>query len=133
MSTAENPHFCIHHTGSETRIRRLLGVTRFEPLPLVDHDALAVYHDRLAESLVFPFAAEHCELDGPERRVTVDRLLRPTGEHADLDAGLMCQARQNGRRIEVPLAEIRVEFDQRNCQLIEDYWYWFWNWRTPQF
>lgn len=128
MSTAENPLIHWNLTGSESRIRRILDVAPFHSLPEVNHDALRAYYLRLLRRMSFPFKAEHIELTGPERHVIVLRLVDPAQHTSTLDSGLLCEARQEDRLVQVPLAELKVDADDRNYQLIEDYWYWFWNW-----
>jgi len=41
--------------------------------------------------------------------------------------GLLCEARAEGRLIEVPLAECEAKKGSPNRQLLKDYSYWFWN------
>lgn len=129
MSTAENPLVHWNLTGSESRIRRILEVAPFQSLPDVDHDGLQAYYQTLLKRMSFPFEAEQIELVGPERNVTVLRLVDPAWQVSDLDSGLLCEARQGDQIVRVPLAELKVDPGHRNYQLIEDYWYWFWNWR----
>jgi len=43
--------------------------------------------------------------------------------------GLFCKGKQGRRKIETPLAEVRVKQKGKNKQLIDDYNMWFWNFR----
>jgi hypothetical protein len=133
MSTVEDPLLYWQIAGSESRVRKVLDLPAYQSLPKVDHCALRAYYRQLERRLVFPFAAEYSELNEPDRQVIVLALLDPFRHPTDLDAGLLCEVRRDGRLLRIPLAEVKVDPRHANCQLIEDYWYWFWNWhREPR-
>ena len=71
-------------------------------------------------------------LRGNGRIVALDILLYDPGDPED-DAwademyGLLCEARAEGRLIDVPLGECEARKGSPNRQLLKDYSYWFWN------
>jgi hypothetical protein len=116
----------------DDRIRAILGLTTDDPLPDVDDQSLRRYHRHLAAHLSFPFEASYSRETGPMQdttfAVTVVGLLDP--DDCDETYGLLCEARQGRRLLEVPLGEIEVKKKgDANRRLVEDYSYWFWNWR----
>jgi hypothetical protein len=116
----------------EDRIRAVLGVSD-GLLPEVGNETLQSYCEYLTTHLSFPFQARHPEpTDLHEetiRIVTVVGILDPTKNLGCDSLGIVCIARQGRQTVELSLADLEVEEDDPNHQLIEDYWYWFWNWR----
>lgn len=117
----------------EDRIRAALGLRRRGELPGVGKETLRRYYDHLTANLSFPFGARYPEPVGLHeeiiRTVTVVGLLRPA-KNLDCECpGLVCKAHRGEQRIELSLADLEVDADDPNHELIEDYWYWFWNWR----
>jgi len=116
----------------EGRILAALGLLR-GPLPHAVTKWLIRYCDYLAAHLCLPFEARCPEETGVLRPwtsiVTVVALLSPADHPAQDGAGLKCKATRAGEATEIPLADLEVENDHPNAQLIEDYWYWFWNWQ----
>ncbi len=117
----------------DDRIRAVFGLTSDDPLPDVDFDSLLAYHQHLSESLCFPFEAEYSHETGPfqitTRHVTVTRLGEAEEPWVDDMYGLICQAREGRRRIDVPLCDLEVKKRNPNRRLVVDYSYWFSNWR----
>jgi hypothetical protein len=56
-------------------------------------------------------------------------LLNPEEHEGHEEHGILCRVLYGTEQIEVPLANVEVNEDSINFQLVEDYWYWFWNWR----
>jgi hypothetical protein len=115
----------------DDRVRIALGLTSDDPLSDVDSETLEQYHGYLAKYLSFPFPGKYSHEVGPmmdrEERITVVGLF--DADDCDETYGLICQAQQGKRRVEVPLGEVEVAEGDRNWQLLEDYKYWFWNHR----
>ena len=120
----------------EAGVRSALRLAHSAPLPRVDEDTLLDYYRYLKDALSFPFVAQVCQdtglvgkqvLDGRRHTITVLGLLNPARRRSETSAGLLCIGRKGGLVLEVPLAELEVEADDRNHRLLEDYWYWFWN------
>ena len=116
----------------EDRIRGALGVSD-GPLPEVGNETLQSYYDYLTTHLSLPFQVRYPEPIGLHeeiiRTVTVVRILDPTKNLDCKSLGIVCKARQGKQMVELSLADLEVEEDDPNHQLVEDYWYWFWNWR----
>jgi hypothetical protein len=67
---------------------------------------------------------------GPAPTIKITGLGDPEDDSgADEMYGLLCEARTEGRLIEVPLAECEAKKGSPNRQLLKDYSYWFWNYR----
>jgi hypothetical protein len=114
-----------------SRLRVILGGTAKRP-PRVGLKTLRRFHDYLVEHLPWPFEARLSDPIGPHRDtqspLKVLRLLDPVQEYAPEEMyGLICEAEQNGEKIELPLDRIDVEEDSPLYQLLEDYRLWLWN------
>jgi hypothetical protein len=116
----------------EDRIRAALGV-KGGRLPEVGNEALQTYYDYLTTYLSFPFQAHYPEPIGLHveiiKTVTVIGLLDPTKNLDCESLGIVCKARQGKQMVELSLADLEVDEDDSNHQLVEDYWFWFWNWQ----
>jgi hypothetical protein len=116
----------------EDRIRAVVGVSD-GPLPEVRNETLQSYYEYLSTHLSFPFHARYPKPIGIHkeiiRRVTVVGILDPSKVLDGESLGIVCKARQGKQIVELSLADLEVEEDEPNHQLVEDYWYWFWNWR----
>jgi hypothetical protein len=119
-------------TLPEDRIRAVLGASN-GPLPEVGPESLQSYYDYLTTHLSFPFQARHPEPIGLHeeivRTVKVLGILNPTKVLDGESLGIVCKARQGKQIIVLSLADLEVDGDDPNHELVEDYWYWFWNWR----
>ena len=115
----------------DDRVRSILGLTSDDPLLEADGESLAAYYKFLAANLSFPFEAKYSfHPDGFESKtcsITVLGLVDPDSFHCD-GYGLVCQARRDRERIELPLTKVEVRKGNPNRRLIEDYSYWFVNW-----
>src|SRR5262245_41414905 len=90
----------------DDRVRIALGLTSDDPLPEVDADTLRAYHRYLAAHLKFPFEAKWEPEYGPRPTVKITGLGDPDEDDVvDEMYGLLCEARAEGRLVEVPLAE----------------------------
>ena len=113
----------------DDRIRMVFELTSNDPLPEVDDETLAAYHQYLSKNLVFPFAAEHGVEYGHPERVKVIGLGDPDDEPMiDEMYGILCEARMEGQIVTLPLGELEDAMSKPNRQLIGDYCYWFHNW-----
>ena len=109
-------------------MRIALGLTGDDPLPGVEDDTLRAYQRYLAAHLAFPFEAKWEPEYGPAQAVKITGLGDPEDDAwADEMYGLLCEARAEGRLIEVPLGECEAKKGSPNRQLLKDYAYWFWN------
>jgi hypothetical protein len=114
--------------GQDDRVRVALGLTSDDPLPEADDDTLRAYHRYLAAHLSFPCAAEWGPEHGPAQAVKITGLGDPEADSwADEMYGLLCEARAEGRLLEVPLGECEAKKGSPNRQLLKDCAYWFWN------
>jgi hypothetical protein len=118
----------LNDKDQDDRVRIALGLTSDDPLPAVDEDTLLSYHRYLAAHLTFPFEAKYEPEYGPSPTIKITGLSDPEGEPGIEEmCGLFCEARVEGRLIEVPLAECEAKKGSTNRQLLNDYAYWFWN------
>ncbi len=118
----------LNEKDQDDRVRIALGLTSDDPLPEVDDDALRAYHRYLAAHLAFPCEAKWEPEHGPAQSVKITGLGDPEDDAwADEMYGLLCEARAEGRLIEVPLGECEAKKGSPNRQLLKDYSYWFWN------
>jgi len=119
----------------EDRIRAVFGLTSDDPLPPANVDNLGRYGRYLATHLSFPFQAKYDVETGPFEEtnyfVTVVGLL--DADDFDEEEGVLCEAKQQGEAIELPLADLDVSGNPHNRQLVEDYSYWFGNWPADDF
>lgn len=124
----------LSQSDQDDRIRMVFGLDGNDPLPNVDEEMLEVYHEYLADSLSFPFEAEHTPESGHlfrhSRIVKVIGLGYPDDEPmTDEMYGIFCRVRHQRRVVVVPLAELEVEKGKPNRRLVKDYCYWFGNYR----
>jgi len=128
----EQPKSIVSHPlnpkDEDDRVRIALGLTSNDPLSEVDEDSLLTYHRYLAAQLTFPFEAKWEPEYGPTQTIKITGLSDPEGDPGieEMD-GLFCEARVEGRLLEVPLAECEAKKGSLNRQLLKDYAYWFWN------
>ncbi len=115
----------------DDRIRAVFESTSDDPLPESDGALLLAYYKYLANELSFPFEAKYSFETAPFQSKTfsiaVLGLLDPDNFLGD-GYGLFCQARREGRRIELPLTEVEVVKGSPNRRLVADYSCWFVNW-----
>ncbi|MGO9111397.1 MAG: hypothetical protein ACLP9L_19395 [Thermoguttaceae bacterium] len=64
-------------------------------------------------------------LDGS---VIATGLCDPARTLLDSATGILCEVVFRSR-VRLPLALLKVDRQNPNCQMIDDYWYWFWNCR----
>jgi hypothetical protein len=114
------------------RIRAALGLkSGDDPIPPVDLESLRRYHHFLVAHLSFPVRGKLGSAIGPHRDtvspISVIGLIDAGDYCPDEASGLICQAVQKGRRIEYPLANVLVDADDPNRQIVDDYLLWFSN------
>ena len=91
----------------DDRIRMVFELTSNDPLPDVDDETLATYHEHLSKNLVFPFTAELGAEYGRPERVKVIGLGDPDDEPMiDESYGILCEARMEDQIVTVPLGRI---------------------------
>jgi hypothetical protein len=118
------------HDDDESRIRAVFGISDNTPIPQVSQESLLVYRKHLLDSLRFPFEALHAETAPPVRRLF--RCVAVLGFSETFShrlQTLLCRVCNDGKEIELPLAELGVREDNPNYQLVEDFTRWYWNWR----
>ena len=81
-----------------------------------------------AAAEAFPFATRYGEEYGRPERVKVIGLGDPDEPIIDDMYGILCEARLEGRVVNVPLGELDDVKGKPNRQLIKDYCYWWHNW-----
>ena len=117
----------------EHRIRIAFGLPQNARLPHVDRQSLQRYRAHLATALTIPFVAEYYEEIDPvgivDQQVTVLGLPDMPECMLDPTQGLIAMAESDRCPISLRLADLKLDDDSANQQLIEDYWYWFWNWQ----
>jgi hypothetical protein len=124
----------LSHDDQDDRIRMVFGLDSNDPLPAVDTEMLEIYYEYLAESLEFPFEAEHAPESGHlfrHSRIVKVLACDDFDEQPLIDEsyGVLCRARHKRRTIVAPLCELEVEKGKPNRQLLRDYCYWFCNYR----
>jgi hypothetical protein len=117
----------LNEKDEDDRVRIALGLTSDDPLPEVDDDTLQDYHRYLAAHLAFPFEARWEPEYGPAPTIKITGLGDAEDSLADDMSGLLCEARAEGRLVEVPLAECEARKGSPNRQMLKEYAYWFWN------
>ena len=112
---------------AEDRIRGVFHLGPTDPLPLVRRNSLRDYHAFLARFLSFPFSASYW---GEAEPLVLDIVIAtglwsPARSPLDPAAGTLCEVVfRNVARL--PLALLKVDPRDPNCQMIDDYWHWFW-------
>jgi hypothetical protein len=124
----------LSHNDQEDRIRMVFGLDSNDPLPAADAEMLEIYYEYLAESLEFPFEAEHAPESGllfRHSRIVKVIALDDCDDEPLIDEsyGVLCRVRHRRRTVVAPLCELEVEKGKPNRQLLRDYCYWFWNYR----
>jgi hypothetical protein len=105
--------------GAQVRVKPGTIDLDFPDIPLDRH---------LAAHLKVPFEAKWEPEYGPRQTIKITGMGEFDDESwADEMSGLLCEARVEGRLIEVPLAECEAKKGNPNRQLLQDYSYWFWN------
>jgi Calcium binding len=122
----------LNEKDQDDRVRKALGLTNNDPLPEVEQNTLRAYRRYLTAHLAFPFEASWSQESGlfsdRTNAVTITALGDPKDDSwTDEMHGLLCQAKTEGRVIDVPLAECEAKKGSPNRQLLKDYAYWFWN------
>jgi len=114
-------------TTVEERIRGVFHLRATDPLPLVRRNTLRDYHAYLAACLSFPFRASYW---GEAEPLVLDPVIatglcNPAQTPLDSAAGTLCEV--VFRRVaRLPLALLKVDPQDPNCRMIDDYWHWFW-------
>lgn len=112
----------------EDRIRAIFQLTTDDPLPDVEYDTLAVYHQYLVDQLSFPFQAQYKPEDRRSGSKPCQVTVRSLYEIDDYDAeecyGLIGIGLYQDKRIEFPIRDIDVKRNDANCQLLDDYKSW---------
>ncbi len=113
----------------EDRIRRIFKLPAHAPIPRVAKETLHQYHEYLAAKLIFPFKALYAETQPPVRQLV--RYVTVLGMSDDVRRrrfGLFCKVRlDDNQETELPLADLGIQADDPNREMIDDYLYWLWN------
>ncbi len=112
---------------AELRLAEIFGLDEHGALPMVSENALLIYHQYLQEHLQFPFAVEYCEeSEEPEEVYKLIEVANLAGQdEIDLEDGILCHGKFEQWDVMVPLADVVVDDDESNFQIIDDYQYWF--------
>ena len=112
----------------EDRIRTAFALPPDAAVPKVGKETLLKYHEYLAKSLSFPFQALYAETTPPVKQlvryVTVVGLSDSARRRL---YGLFCKVRIDNAELELPLADLGIQENDPNRQLIDDYLHWLWN------
>ena len=104
--------------NQDDRIRAIFDLTSDDPLPESDDEWLLAYYEYLTANLSFPFEAKYSFETGlfqsKTYAITVLGLLDPDEFPGD-EYGLFCQARRDGKRIELPLTVFILTF--KTCHI----------------
>ena len=114
----------------DDRIRAVFELTSDDPLPAISEENLLKYYQHLKTHLAFPFQARYHHLEVELLEVTrytatMTKLAPP--EDCNDEEGVICEGKEDGDPVELPLFEIEVIGNHPNRQLVEDYSYWFCN------
>ncbi|NLY03113.1 MAG: hypothetical protein GXY83_44255 [Rhodopirellula sp.] len=114
----------------ENRIRAVFGLPAHAPLPSVSKETLAQYHEYLFGKLSFPFQALYAETAPPVKQVVRYVTVIGLSDNAKRrQYGLFCKVDFGDRMVELPIAEMGMQEDDPNRQLIDDYLFWLWSGR----
>ena len=108
----------------QDRLRIIFGLTSDDAVPTAGEETLQRYCDYLAARLSFPFDAFWLDNDDmPE--VTVLGMREPSP--IDESQGIMVRVRSAEQEADCPLAELEVDEDAPNRDVLEDYADWAWS------
>ncbi len=116
------------HNAEEDRVRTVFGLPSHAPLPSVGKDTLLRYHEYLLDKLSFPFQALYAETSPPVKQIVRYVSVIGLSDNARRrNYGLFCKVDLGDRVVELPLAEMGLQADDPNRQLVDDYLFWLWN------
>lgn len=116
----------------EERIAQVFSVSGISEIPKVSRETLEAYHSYLSENLSFPFEAKYRKESFPSDEildVKITGLSEIDEYEVEVGYGLICEGKEEGRKIQAPLDMITVTQEGENKQHIEDYSVWFANYR----
>lgn len=114
--------------NQQDRIRAVFGLARHAPLPKVGKETLRQYHEYLLGKLSFPFQALYAETAPPVRQIVRYVSVIGLSDSAKRrQYGLFCKVQLGDAVVELPLAEMGLQEDAPNRQLVDDYLFWLWN------
>lgn len=117
-----------HVDHEEDRIRTAFALPSHAPLPKVSRETLSQYHSYLAQKLTFPFPALYAETTPPVRQIVrYVVVLGLSDSQLRRQYGLFCKVQMDDRVTELPLADLGIQEQDPNRQLIDDYLHWLWN------
>ena len=112
----------------ENRIRLAFGLAGHMPLPAVNKETVAQYHQYLLRKLSFPFQALYAETVPPVKQIVrYVNVVGPSDDAKRRQFGLFCKVEVGDRTLELPLAELGMREDDPNRQLVDDYLEWLWH------
>lgn len=118
-----------HEPGNEEdRIRKAFGLPPHAALPRVDKETLARYHEYLQQQLAFPFQALYAETAPPVKQIVrYVNVIGLSDNPRRRQYGLFCKVQLGDAVTELPLADMGMQENDPNRQLVDDYLYWLWN------
>jgi hypothetical protein len=108
----------------QDRICMVFGLTSDDPLPDDSEATEMVYFFYLKKHLTFPFPAQLFDpLRNRKREVAATGMCDACPIEDGF--GVVCNVLDGGRQEQVPLSELKVEPDNPNFQMVDDYITWF--------
>ena len=111
----------------EDRIRMVFGLTTDEGLPMFSEETRQQFFEYLVAHMSFPFQGRHWResLADPSAAPTVE-VLGFAEPPFDLEGKVLCQVRQDGQILRIPLMDLAGEEGSSNDLCIDDYSNWYW-------
>ena len=128
MQLSQSQRTSANGDSEECRIRAAFGLPPDAAVPRVGKETLLKYHEYLTDKLSFPFSALYAETTPPVKQIV--RYVTVTGLSESARRrlyGLFCKVTIDGAEQELPLADLGIQENDPNRQLIDDYLYWLWN------
>ena len=109
----------------DDRICMVFGLTSDDPLPYDSKATELTYFNYLKTNLTFPFPATFSDpVKNRKREITVIGMCDDVP--IDEGFGVICEVLDEGKR-QMPLSELKVEPENPNYELVDDYTTWFVN------
>ena len=110
----------------DDRICMVFGLTSDDPLPYDSKATELTYFNYLKNNLVFPFSATFTDpVKNRSQEITVIGMCDefPINE----GFGVICEVLDGGEKRQMPLSELKLEPENPNYQMVDDYTTWFVN------
>ena len=110
----------------DDRICMVFGLTSDDPLPYDSKATELTYFNYLKAHLTFPFSATFTD---PVKNRKLDMTVTGMCNDLPLDEGfgVVCEVLDGGEKQQMPLSELKLEPNNPNYQMVDDYTTWFVN------